>query len=225
MPKLLVLRFPGSNCDEDARYALERLGADVDFVWHTDTALPDAGGVLIPGGFSHGDYLRSGALAALSPVMEAVRTFAARGGPVLGICNGFQVLTEAGLLPGALARNVGLAFVCATVEVEVGSADTPLLAGLEPGARLRLPVAHHDGRYVAAEADLQALEARRGVALRYLPETDPNGSSHRIAGVVNERGNVLGMMPHPERATEAILGGVDGVPLLRAFARAAGAAS
>ena len=223
MPKLLVVRFPGSNCDDDARDALERVtGAAVDFVWHTDTHLSDAGGVLIPGGFSYGDYLRSGALAALSPVMAAVRAFADRGGPVLGICNGFQVLTEAGLLPGALARNEGLAFVCDTVVVEVGPAGGPLLADLTPGARLRLPVAHHDGRYVASERELAALEARGGVAFRYLAEADPNGSTHHIAGVVNERGNVLGMMPHPERAAEAILGGVDGVPILRAFARAAG---
>jgi phosphoribosylformylglycinamidine synthase subunit PurQ / glutaminase len=227
MPHLAVLRFPGSNCDDDARYALERVtGADVRFVWHAESDLADARGVLVPGGFSYGDYLRSGALAAQSPVMHAVRAFAERGGPVLGICNGFQVLTEAGLLPGALARNEGLAFVCRTVTVEVQRDGHPLLAGLQRGQRLRLPVAHHDGRYVADDATLDALEAEGRVVLRYLPagesEGNPNGAMRDIAGIVGGRGNVLGMMPHPERAAEALLGGEDGVPLLRAFARAAG---
>ena len=230
MPTLAVLRFPGSNCDDDARHALARVtGADVGFVWHTDTDLAGARGVLVPGGFSYGDYLRSGALAAQSPVMHAVRAFAERGGPVLGICNGFQVLTEAGLLPGALARNEGLAFVCRTVTVTVERDGQPLLAGLRRGQRLRLPVAHHDGRYVADEATLDALEAAGRVVLRYLPEGDPegnpNGALRDVAGIVNEGGNVLGMMPHPERAAEALLGGEDGVPVLRAFARAAGVAA
>jgi phosphoribosylformylglycinamidine synthase subunit PurQ / glutaminase len=228
MPSLAVLRFPGSNCDDDARHALAlTTGADVRFVWHTESDLGDAAGVVVPGGFSYGDYLRSGALAAQSPVMGAVRDFAARGGPVLGICNGFQVLTEAGLLPGALARNEGLAFVCRTVTVRVEGGGLPLLSGMERGQRLRLPVAHHDGRYVADDATLDELETAGRVVLRYLdasdPEGNPNGSLRDVAGIVNERGNVLGMMPHPERAAEALLGGEDGIPLLRAFARAAGA--
>lgn len=226
MNELAVLRFPGSNCDADARHALEATtGASVRFVWHTETDLAGVGGVVVPGGFSYGDYLRSGALAAQSPVMAAVRDFAARGGPVLGICNGFQVLTEAGLLPGALARNAGLTFVCATVPVRVERDDLPLLAGLRRGDVLRLPVAHHDGRYVADEATLDALEAGGRIAFRYLPEGNPNGAQRDVAGVLNEAGNVLGMMPHPERAAEELLGGRDGVPLLRAFARAAGAAA
>lgn len=227
MSQLCVLRFPGSNCDADARHALELVtGADVRFVWHTETELADARGVLVPGGFSYGDYLRSGALAAQSPVMAAVRNFANRGGPVLGICNGFQVLTEAGLLPGALARNLHLHFVCRTVRVRVAASATPLLAGLLEGTELRLPIAHHDGRFVADDATLDQLERHQQIALRYAPagesEGNPNGSLRDIAGVVNEAGNVLGMMPHPERAVESLLGGVDGVPVLRAFARAAG---
>lgn len=226
MSMLAVLRFPGSNCDDDARYALERVtGADVRFVWHTETDLAGVRGVLVPGGFSYGDYLRSGALAAQSPVMHAVREFVARGGPVLGICNGFQVLTEAGLLPGALARNEGLAFVCRTVTLVVEHDRAPLLAGLRAGQRLRLPIAHHDGRYVADDATLDALEGAGRVVLRYLPGDNPNGALRDVAGIVSERGNVLGMMPHPERAAEALLGGEDGVPILRAFARAAGVAA
>lgn len=226
MSTLAVLRFPGSNCDDDARHALERVtGADVRFVWHTEPDLAGVRGVLIPGGFSYGDYLRSGALAAQSPVMHAVRDFAGRGGPVLGICNGFQVLTEAGLLPGALARNEGLAFVCRTVTLAVEHDRAPLLAGLRAGQRLRLPVAHHDGRYVADDADLDALEATGRVVLRYLPGDNPNGALRDVAGIVSERGNVLGMMPHPERAAEALLGGEDGTAILRAFARAAGVAA
>lgn len=224
MNDLAVLRFPGSNCDDDARFALEvATGAPVRFVWHTETDLGGVGGVLVPGGFSYGDYLRSGALAAQSPVMAAVRGFAARGGPVLGVCNGFQVLTEAGLLPGALARNAGLTFVCTTVSVRVERDDLPMLAGLRRGDVLRLPVAHHDGRYVADAATLDALERDRRVAFRYLPDDNPNGADRDVAGVLNEAGNVLGMMPHPERAVDVLLGGLDGVPLLRAFARAAGA--
>lgn len=226
MNDLAVLRFPGSNCDDDARFALEAAtGAPVRFVWHTETDLGGVGGVLVPGGFSYGDYLRSGALAAQSPVMAAVRAFAAGGGPVLGVCNGFQVLTEAGLLPGALARNAGLTFVCATVDVRVERDDVPLLSGLRRGDVLRLPVAHHDGRYVADAATLDALERDRRVAFRYLPGGNPNGADRDVAGVLSEAGNVLGMMPHPERAADELLGGLDGVPLLRAFARASGAAA
>jgi phosphoribosylformylglycinamidine synthase subunit PurQ / glutaminase len=228
--ELAVVRFPGSNCDDDARFALERAaGASVRFVWHTETDLAGVRGVLIPGGFSYGDYLRSGALAAQSPVMAAVTAFAARGGPVLGVCNGFQVLTETGLLPGALARNAGLAFVCKTVTVRVERDDLPLLDGLHRGQLLRLPVAHHDGRFVADAATLDALEAADRIALRYLPaeapDGNPNGSDRDVAGVLNAEGNVLGLMPHPERAAEPLMGGVDGMPLLRAFARAAGVAA
>ena len=226
MTELAVLRFPGSNCDDDARFALETAtGASVRFVWHTETDLGGVGGVLVPGGFSYGDYLRSGALAAQSPVMAAVRGFAARGGPVLGVCNGFQVLTESGLLPGALARNAGLTFVCDTVAVRVERDDLPLLAGLRRGEVLRLPVAHHDGRFVADAETLDALEREGRVAFRYLAGQNPNGADRDVAGVLNAGGNVLGMMPHPERAADALLGGLDGVPLLRAFARAAGAAA
>ncbi len=227
---LAVVRFPGSNCDDDARFALERAtGASVRFVWHTETDLSGVRGVLVPGGFSYGDYLRSGALAAQSPVMTAVVAFAARGGPVLGVCNGFQVLTETGLLPGALTRNANLSFVCKNVSVRVERDDLPLLAGLRRGQLLRLPVAHHDGRFVADAATLDELEAADRIALRYLPagapDGNPNGSERDVAGVLNAAGNVLGLMPHPERAAEPLLGGVDGVPLLRAFARAAGAAA
>ncbi len=227
MSELAVLRFPGSNCDEDARYALEQVsGAAVRFLWHTETDLSGVAGVLVPGGFSYGDYLRSGALAAQSPAMAAVRDFADRGGPVLGICNGFQVLTEAGMLPGALARNAGLSFVCRTVSVTVERDDLPLLGGLRRGQRLRLPVAHHDGRYVADDETMQRLRQEQRVVLRYLPagsqDGNPNGATDDVAGIVNEGGNVLGLMPHPERAAEALLGGEDGTMLLRAFARTAG---
>lgn len=210
-----VVRFPGSNCDDDTRFALASLGAQVTQVWHTDT-LGDADLVVLPGGFSYGDYLRSGAVAALSPVMADVKRFAERGGLVLGICNGFQLLTEARLLPGALARNTGLHFVCDRIytRVEQPSSFTSACA---PGEILALPVAHGEGRYVADEAVLERLEAENRILFRYCtPEgevtsaANPNGSSNHIAGIVNERGNVCGLMPHPERAVDPLLGGTDG---------------
>ena len=220
MPTIAVLRFPGSNCDDDTRHAVhDVLGATARYVWHTEEDLDGADAVIVPGGFSYGDYLRSGALAATSPVMRAVREFAQRGGPVLGICNGFQILTETGLLPGALARNVGLDFLCDTVAVRVERADTPFTGAYQGGQVLRLPIAHHEGRYEADAATLERLEGEGRVVLRYVDgrgerTSNPNGSAHDIAGILNERGNVLGMMPHPERAVEQLLGSVDGVGLL-----------
>jgi len=208
-----VLRFPGSNCDDDAWHAVARvLGERASFVWHKDSALPaQTDAVIVPGGFSYGDYLRSGAIAAHSPIMDAVRAFAARGGPVLGICNGFQILCEAGLLPGALTRNVSLRFECRHVYVRVEGRPTPFTSAMTTGLVLRLPIAHADGRYV--NDDSEALGKRGQVAFRYCDEAggiddgaNPNGSQLNIAGVCNEAGNVLALMPHPERAAEAILG-------------------
>jgi phosphoribosylformylglycinamidine synthase subunit PurQ / glutaminase len=221
MPTIAVLRFPGSNCDDDTRHAFrDVLGAEARFVWHTDETLGRSDAVIVPGGFSYGDYLRSGALAAKSPIMAAVRAFADRGGPVLGICNGFQILTEAGLLPGALARNAGLDFVCDTVTVRV-EGESAFTGGYRVGDVLRLPIAHHEGRYEADPATLERLEGEGRVVFRYVDAAgarsagaNPNGSARDIAGIVNERGNVLGMMPHPERAVEELLGSGDGRPLL-----------
>lgn len=219
---IAIVRFPGSNCDTDAHWALgDVLGADARFVAHASADLGGADAVVLPGGFSYGDYLRSGALAARSPVMAAVRAFAERGGPVLGICNGFQVLTEAGLLPGALARNDHLHFVCRDVYVRVERTAPPFTARLTRGDVLRLPVAHHDGRYVADDDTLARLEGEGRIAFRYVdaagrtaPGANPNGSDGDVAGVVNERGNVLGMMPHPERAADPLVGGDDGIGIL-----------
>ena len=219
--RVAVVRFPGSNCDDDARSALELLGARVRFVWHQARDLGPVDAVVIPGGFSYGDYLRGGALAAQSPVMAELRRFAERGGPVLGICNGFQILTEAGLLPGQLARNAELRFVCARATLRVERADTAFTRGYQAGQRISLPVAHGEGRYYADDATLERLEGEGQVLLRYcdaagaLSEAaNPNGSRHHIAGILSARGNVLGMMPHPERAAEALLGPADGAPLL-----------
>jgi phosphoribosylformylglycinamidine synthase subunit PurQ / glutaminase len=231
MPTIAVLRFPGSNCDHDTRHAFaDVLGAPTRFVWHTERHLGAVDAVVIPGGFSYGDYLRSGALAAHSPVMDAVRAFARRGGPVLGICNGFQILTEAGLLPGALARNDGLRFECRDVHVRI-EIDTGFTRRYRRGQVLRLPIAHHEGRFVADDATLERLEGEGRVVLRYVAadgaeaaDANPNGSFNAIAGIVGERGSVLGMMPHPERALEPLLGSTDGRPLLRAVIDAAVAA-
>jgi phosphoribosylformylglycinamidine synthase subunit PurQ / glutaminase len=213
MTSVAVVRFPGSNCDWDTLRAAEAEGADAYFVWHRDSDLRGADVVVLPGGFSYGDYLRSGAIARFSPVMQAVQRHAAEGGSVLGICNGFQILCEAHLLPGALLRNAGLTFVSKPVDVTVERADTPFTSDYELGARLRLPVAHGEGRFVAPPDTLRMLEAEGRVVLRYVAATErspfqpnPNGSANHIAGICNAGGNVVGIMPHPERAADRLLG-------------------
>ena len=212
--KAAVVTFPGSNCDRDMRVAFAKAGAEVVEVWHKDDALPAGTDVVgVPGGFSYGDYLRCGAIAANAPIMRAVRDHAERGGMVLGVCNGFQVLCEAGLLPGALVRNAGIAFVCRRVALEVAG-EGPFTSGYRIGQRIELPVAHHDGNYVADEATLAALEGEGRVAFRYAEAV--NGSLRDVAGVLSANRRVLGMMPHPERAVDAAQGGEDGLPLFRA---------
>ena len=214
--RVAVLVFPGSNCDRDLAVAFRSAGAEVEMVWHKDTALPAGTDIVgVPGGFSWGDYLRCGAIAARAPVIGALRDHVERGGHALGVCNGFQVLTEIGLLPGALIRNAGLRFVCRTVTLEAGTADSAFTSGYGKGAALRLPVAHHDGNYVADDATLDALEAEDRVAFRYSEEV--NGSARRIAGILSENRRVLGLMPHPERAADPALGLTDGAPLFRAL--------
>lgn len=213
--KAAVVVFPGSNCDRDCEHVLaDVIGATVRMVWHRDAELPAVDLVVIPGGFSYGDYLRTGALAACSPIMDAVRRHAARGGLTLGICNGFQILVEAGLLPGALLRNTSLKFLCRTVGVRVERTDTPFTARYATGQLLRLPIAHADGSYWADHDTLARLRDRGQVVFRYAPLEDgvanPNGSIDAIAGVCNDARNVLGMMPHPERASEPALGSSDG---------------
>ncbi|MFZ5874836.1 MAG: phosphoribosylformylglycinamidine synthase subunit PurQ [Nitrospirota bacterium] len=225
--KAAVVVFPGSNCDRDCEYVLaDVIGASVRMVWHRDVDLPAVDLVVIPGGFSYGDYLRTGALAACSPIMDAVRTHAARGGLTLGICNGFQILVESGLLPGALLRNASLKFLCRTVGVRVERTDTPFTARYAGGQLLRLPIAHADGAYWADPDTLARLRDRGQIVFRYAPLEDgvanPNGSIDAIAGVCNDARNVLGMMPHPERASEPALGGNDGRAL---FESALGALS
>ncbi len=226
--KITVVRFPGSNCDEDTRWALASLGAQVRLVWHLDGELGRTDAVVLPGGFSYGDYLRSGAMAARSPIMSAVASFAARGGPVLGICNGFQILTERGMLPGQLARNAGLRFLCRTVPVRVERALAPWTSGYSSGQVIRLPIAHNEGRYYAPAETVTQLEHEGQVLFRYCDSagriddiSNPNGSVDAIAGIVTRGGNVLGMMPHPERAVEPLLGSDDGRPLLVALLTAA----
>ncbi len=219
---IAVISFPGSNCDDDARHAIESvMGAPVTMVWHDETDLRGHLAVVLPGGFSFGDYLRGGALAAKSPVMVAVREFARRGGPVLGICNGFQVLTEAGLLPGQLARNRSLGFVCRDVHLRVEAAAPPFTRRTAVGTVLRLPVAHGEGAYYADDETLDMLEGEGRVAFRYCdaggaitPEANVNGASRSIAGILGATGNVMGMMPHPERAVEPLLGYEDGRQVL-----------
>ena len=213
-----IIVFPGSNCDHDCHHAVTRvLGASAEFVWHKTPSLPPLDAVVIPGGFSYGDYLRTGAIARFSPVMASVARFAAGGGPVLGICNGFQILSEAGLLPGAMLRNRSLSFICRDVHVRVENTLTPFTGRCQPGQVLTLPIAHAEGNYYTDPATLAALKADRRVVFRYCtaagdvePEANPNGSLDNIAGITNAEGNVLGMMPHPERCAEALLGNEDG---------------
>ncbi|MDT0575070.1 phosphoribosylformylglycinamidine synthase subunit PurQ [Croceicoccus sp. F390] len=212
-----VVIFPGSNCDRDMLVAIERvLGRPAVPIWHADTQLPDTLGLIaIPGGFSYGDYLRSGAMAARSPVMRAVSEVAHKGMPVLGVCNGFQILTEMGLLPGALLRNAGTNFICRDAELIVENARTPFTHGYTAGQRITIPVAHHDGNYFADDATLDLLENEGRVVFRYADNR--NGSARDIAGIVSAAGNVLGMMPHPERAIDAAHGGTDGRTLFQSM--------
>ena len=211
-----VVTFPGSNCDRDLRVAMERVfGRPVASLWHAETELPPLDLVGLPGGFSYGDYLRCGAIAARSPIMGEIRRLARRGVAVLGICNGFQILTEAGLLPGALVRNMRLSFVCRPVRIAVATTASPFTNAYAEGQELTLPVAHHDGNYVIDPEGLARLEAEDRIAFRYLD--NPNGSTADIAGVLGPQRNVLGMMPHPERACDPLLGGEDGVLLFRSL--------
>ena len=215
--KFGVLQFPGSCDERDAVAACERVG-DAELVWHGEASLDGIDAVVVPGGFSYGDYLRAGAIAGFAPVMNAVREFALGGGPVLGICNGFQVLCEAGLLPGALLPNEGLRFVCRQVELEVVNADTVATAGCEPGERLSIPVKHMSGRWFAPPELLEELEANDQVVFRYATGQNPNGSVADVAGVTNERGNVVGHMPHPEHAVDPLTGSADGLKLFESIA-------
>ncbi|MDN5788410.1 phosphoribosylformylglycinamidine synthase subunit PurQ [Pseudorhodobacter sp.] len=212
--KAAVLTFPGSNCDRDLAVAFAQAGAEVHRVWHKDMNLPDDVDIVaIPGGFSFGDYLRCGAIAAQSPIGAAVRAHALRGGYVLGICNGFQVLTEMGLLPGALMRNAGLKFICKTLELQVATTDSAFTSGYSKDQRIMVPVAHHDGSYTADPQTLARLQTEDRIAFTY--SANPNGSAAAIAGILSENRRVLGMMPHPERAFEASHGGTDGAVLFR----------
>jgi phosphoribosylformylglycinamidine synthase len=217
-----VIVFPGSNCDEDAYHAATAvLGQQAEYVWHKETSLKGADAVILPGGFAHGDYLRTGAMARFSPIMREVRAFADRGGPVLGICNGFQVLLEAGLLPGAMLRNRGLKFLCQQVYIRVEQIDTPFTLTCGRGRVLRMPIAHGEGNYFAEPEAIAQLEANRQIVFRYTnaagevrDEANPNGSASAIAGICNEARNVVGLMPHPERACESVLGSADGLCIL-----------
>ena len=218
-PKIAIVVFPGSNDDGDAALALEALGAEATLVWHAESTLPDVAAVVLPGGFSYGDYLRCGAIARFAPVMDAVSCFAAEGGLVLGICNGFQVLCEAGLLPGTLRPNASLSFVCRDVGLVVERADTPFTSRCEPGQRLTIPVKHGEGCYFADDPLVARLEANGQIALRY--DYNPNGSIGDVAAVTNEAGNVLGLMPHPEHAVDPLFGSTDGAFVLGSLVDAA----
>lgn len=213
-----VVRFPGTNCEFDVVTALESMGEGAELVWHHQDDLTEYDGVILPGGFAHGDYLRPGAIARFSKIMGAVEAFAAEGGPVLGICNGFQVLTEAGLLPGALQKNAGAKFLCGPCEIEVVSSRSVLTGHVEPGTVLSVPINHFEGNYTCDQATLDSLIEGDQVVLRYVD--NPNGSVSDIAGVSNPAGNVVGLMPHPERAVDALLGSTGGQTLLGAFCAA-----
>jgi phosphoribosylformylglycinamidine synthase subunit PurQ / glutaminase len=217
--RVAVVVFPGTNCELDVVHALEQLGGAPELVFHTETNLAGYDAVVVPGGFAHGDYLRTGALARFSPVMTAVAEHAAAGGPVVGICNGFQVLTEAGLLPGALQKNAGMKFLCTTVECRVDSTRSVLTAGAEVGGVLRIPINHFEGNYTCDAATLDRLRGEDRVVLRYVD--NPNGALDDIAGICSEHGNVVGLMPHPERASDPLLGSGDGVVLLQSLLDAA----
>ena len=218
-PQVAVIVFPGSNDDRDAAWALHALGADPVLVWHGDHELPDVAGVILPGGFSYGDYLRCGAIARFAPAMQAVGRFAAAGGPVLGICNGFQILCEAGLLPGVLLANRSLEFICRDTRVRVERADTKLTSRCTVGQTLTIPVKHGEGSWFADDALYAELVALDQIVLRY--EDNPNGSVHDVAGVCNREGNVLGLMPHPEHAVDPLLGSADGTFVLASLVDAA----
>ncbi|TSB45631.1 phosphoribosylformylglycinamidine synthase subunit PurQ [Alkalicoccobacillus porphyridii] len=214
--KFAVIVFPGSNCDADMYHAIrDQLGAEVDYVWHNDTSLEGYDGILLPGGFSHGDYLRSGAIARFAPIMKAVIEKANAGVPVLGVCNGFQVLLEAGLLPGAMKRNEGLKFICRPVQLTVENAETIFTTGYTEGSEITVPVAHGEGNYECDDETYQELKANKQIVFSY--SSNVNGSRNQIAGIVNEAGNVLGMMPHPERAVEELLGSADGLALFQSI--------
>jgi phosphoribosylformylglycinamidine synthase I len=207
--KFGVVIFPGSNCDHDCYYAIESvIGKPVDFIWHQDTSVKGFDAIILPGGFAYGDYLRTGALAKFSPVMKAIGEFANKGGLVYGICNGFQILTEAGLLPGALLRNVTMKYICKFVELRTETVNTPYTNLLQKGQILRIPIGHGEGNFFADPDTLRRIEDNDQVVFRYVE--NPNGSLHDIAGVVNEKRNVMGMMPHPDRSSETILGSADG---------------
>ena len=223
--KFGIVTFPGSNCDYDAFHAVtDALGEEAQYLWHREHDLAGSDVIVLPGGFSYGDYLRAGAIARFSPIMQEVVAHAKRGGPVLAICNGFQIACEAGLLPGALLRNESLSFVAETVRLRVENPETMFTAGYEKGQLLRIPIAHGEGRYTADEETLTRLEGEGRVVFRYVgadgrpdPAANPNGSMHAVAGIVSEGGNVLGMMPHPERAVDSLLGSVDGLALFESL--------
>jgi len=217
--KVGVVLFPGSNCEQDALEAVRHLGGDAEVLWHGDDSVGGVDAVIVPGGFAHGDYLRPGAIARFSPVMGAVARFAADGGPVVGICNGFQVLTEAGLLPGALQKNAGLKFLCTDTLLRVETTSSSLTCAAEEGQVLRVPINHFSGSYTCDERTLEVLRNEDRVVLRYVD--NPNGSVDDIAGICNEGRNVVGLMPHPERACHPLLGSTDGEPLLRSLLAAA----
>jgi phosphoribosylformylglycinamidine synthase I len=219
-----VIVFPGSNCDHDAWYAInENLHGRAEFIWHDSASLGDIDAVILPGGFSYGDYLRCGAIARFSPVMKAVKKFAADGGLVLGICNGFQILVEAGLLPGALLQNRELKFICREVALRTETTASPFTSKLQSGSVLRVPIAHGEGQYFADARTLDELEAEDRVAFRYVE--NPNGSARSIAGILNRERNVMGMMPHPERACDPLMGSTDGLGILESMLSAVPALS
>ena len=231
--KFAVVVFPGSNCDHDAHHAVtDVLHQDAELIWHKDTSLKGADVVILPGGFAHGDYLRTGAIARFSPIMAEVKAFAAAGGPVLGICNGFQILLEAGLLPGAMLRNRSLKYQCEHVHVRIEQVDTPFTALATPRQVLRIPIAHGEGNYYAEPDVIERLERNRQIIFRYVTASgdvtdaaNPNGSVNNIAGITNEARNVVGLMPHPERACELAVGSADGLVILQSVLKAAAHAS